>query len=123
MHAEDGVDFLTNPLWKSTKETAHKFKRNKRLTNIVSRGCSIIFAWMENDRQRKSRFMNILMSCWISAGNMMFLSALGMPAAREALPTEQTPCQIEELIALGELAKRAWKRRTGYDRRAGTHAA
>ena len=41
MHAEDGVDFLTIHCG-INKETAHKFKRNKRLTNIVSRGGSII---------------------------------------------------------------------------------
>ena len=46
MHAEDGVDFMTIHCG-INKETAGKFKRNKRLTNIVSRGGSIIFAWME----------------------------------------------------------------------------
>ena len=29
------------------KNTADRFKEAKRLTNIVSRGGSIIFAWME----------------------------------------------------------------------------
>ena len=46
MHAEDGVDFMTIHCG-INKETAGRFKRNKRLTNIVSRGGSIIFAWME----------------------------------------------------------------------------
>ena len=46
MHAEDGVDFVTLHCGVN-RETAQKFKRNKRLTNIVSRGGSIIFAWME----------------------------------------------------------------------------
>ncbi len=46
MHAEDGVDFMTIHCG-INRETAGKFKRNKRLTNIVSRGGSIIFAWME----------------------------------------------------------------------------
>ena len=36
MHAEDGVDFLTIHCG-INKETAHKFKKNKRLMNIVSR--------------------------------------------------------------------------------------
>ena len=43
MHAEDGVDFMTLHCGVN-RETAQKFKRNKRLTNIVSRGGSIIFA-------------------------------------------------------------------------------
>ena len=46
MHAEDGVDFMTIHCG-INKETAGRFKRNKRLMNIVSRGGSIIFAWME----------------------------------------------------------------------------
>ena len=46
MHAEDGVDFMTIHCG-INKETARKFKRNKRLMNIVSRGGSIIYAWME----------------------------------------------------------------------------
>lgn len=46
MHAEDGVDFMTIHCG-INKETAVKFKRNKRMMNIVSRGGSIIFAWME----------------------------------------------------------------------------
>lgn len=46
MHAEDGVDFMTIHCG-INKETAKKFKRNRRLMNIVSRGGSIIFAWME----------------------------------------------------------------------------
>jgi phosphomethylpyrimidine synthase len=46
MHAEDGVDFMTIHCG-INRETALKFKRNKRMMNIVSRGGSIIFAWME----------------------------------------------------------------------------
>ena len=46
MHAEDGVDFMTIHCGLN-RETAKRFKRNKRLTNIVSRGGSIMFAWME----------------------------------------------------------------------------
>ena len=46
MHAKDGVDFLTIHVG-INKNTAERFKKMKRLTNIVSRGGSIIFAWME----------------------------------------------------------------------------
>ena len=46
MHAKDGVDFLTIHCG-INKSTAKRFKDAKRLTNIVSRGGSIIFAWME----------------------------------------------------------------------------
>ena len=46
MHAEDGVDFMTIHAG-INRQTARRFKNAKRLTNIVSRGGSIIFAWME----------------------------------------------------------------------------
>ena len=45
MHAKDGVDFMTIHVG-INKSTAKRFKDNKRLMNIVSRGGSIIFAWM-----------------------------------------------------------------------------
>ena len=46
MHAKDGVDFMTIHVG-INRRTAQRFKEAKRLTNIVSRGGSIIFAWME----------------------------------------------------------------------------
>ena len=46
MHAEDGVDFMTIHCG-INRATADRFKENLRHTNIVSRGGSIIFAWME----------------------------------------------------------------------------
>ena len=45
-HAEDGVDFMTIHAG-INRETAARFKKNPRLTNIVSRGGSLLFAWME----------------------------------------------------------------------------
>ena len=54
MHAMDGVDFMTVHCG-INRETAEKFKKNKRLTNIVSRGGSIIFAWMEMTGRRTPR--------------------------------------------------------------------
>ena len=47
MHAEDGIDFLTIHAGLN-RATAERFKRQaNRLTNIVSRGGSLMFAWME----------------------------------------------------------------------------
>ena len=45
MHAKDGVDFQTIHCG-INRQTAARFKKNKRLTNIVSRGGSLLFAWM-----------------------------------------------------------------------------
>ena len=50
-HAEDGVDFMTIHCGMNRK-TAQRIKDNPRLTNIVSRGGSLLFAWMEmNDQE------------------------------------------------------------------------
>lgn len=46
MHAEDGVDFMTIHCG-INRNTAERFKAMKRKMNIVSRGGSLIFAWME----------------------------------------------------------------------------
>ena len=46
MHAEDGVDFMTIHCG-INKATAERFKKTRRLMNIVSRGGSLIFSWME----------------------------------------------------------------------------
>ena len=45
MHAEDGVDFMTIHCG-INRAMYERFKNNKRLMNIVSRGGSIMFAWM-----------------------------------------------------------------------------
>lgn len=107
MHAQDGVDFMTIHCG-INKETAVKFKRNKRLMNIVSRGGSIIFAWMEmtgNENPFYERFDEILDICQqydvtLSLGD----------ACRPGCIMDATDApQIEELITLGELTKRAWE--------------
>lgn len=59
MHAEDGVDFMTIHCG-INKATAQRFKNTKRHMNIVSRGGSIIFAWMELTGMR-IHFMSIMM--------------------------------------------------------------
>jgi len=46
VHAKSGVDFMTIHAG-INKNTISKFKKSKRLTNIVSRGGSLLFAWME----------------------------------------------------------------------------
>ena len=50
-HAKDGVDFVTIHAGMN-REAMKVFKRNKRITNIVSRGGSLMYAWMElNDAE------------------------------------------------------------------------
>ncbi|MDY3250709.1 MAG: phosphomethylpyrimidine synthase ThiC [Candidatus Choladocola sp.] len=108
MHAEDGVDFMTIHCG-INKETAHKFKRNKRLMNIVSRGGSIIFAWMEMTGQENpfyEHFDEILDIC----REYDVTLSLGDACRPGCIADATDASQIEELITLGELTKRAWEK-------------
>lgn len=108
MHAEDGVDFMTIHCG-INKETAHKFKRNKRLMNIVSRGGSIIFAWMEMTGKENpfyEKFDELLEICQ----EYDITLSLGDACRPGCLADGTDASQIEELIALGELTKRAWEK-------------
>lgn len=106
MHAEDGVDFMTIHCG-INKQTAQRFKDNKRITNIVSRGGSIIFAWMEitgNENPFYERFEEILDIC---RKHDVTLS-LGDACRPGCIEDAGDISQIEELVTLGELCKRAW---------------
>lgn len=105
-HAQDGVDFMTIHCG-INKATAQKVKDNKRLTNIVSRGGSILFAWMElNDRENPffAEYDRLLDIC---AKYDVTLS-LGDACRPGSIADSTDAAQIEELIVLGELTKRAW---------------
>ena len=106
MHAEDGVDFMTIHCG-INKETAVKFKRNKRMMNIVSRGGSIIFAWMEMTGRENpfyEYFDDILEIC----RQYDVTLSLGDACRPGSIADGTDAAQIEELITLGELTKRAW---------------
>lgn len=108
MHAEDGVDFMTIHCG-INKETAGKFKRNRRLTNIVSRGGSIIFAWMEMTGQENpfyEYYDEILDIC----REYDITMSLGDACRPGCIKDASDISQIEELITLGELTKRAWEK-------------
>ena len=107
-HAQDGVDFMTIHCG-INKATAQKVKDNKRLTNIVSRGGSILFAWMElNDRENPffAEYDRLLDIC---AKYDVTLS-LGDACRPGSIADSTDAAQIEELIVLGELTKRAWEK-------------
>ena len=108
MHAEDGVDFMTIHCG-INKETAGKFKRNKRLMNIVSRGGSIIFAWMEMTGQENPFYEHYDEILDICLEYDVTLS-LGDACRPGCLQDATDASQIEELITLGELTKRAWEK-------------
>ncbi|MCI8510919.1 MAG: phosphomethylpyrimidine synthase ThiC [Lachnospiraceae bacterium] len=108
MHAEDGVDFLTLHCG-INRSTAGRFKRNGRLMNLVSRGGSIIFAWMEmtgNENPFYEHYDEILSVC----REYDVTISLGDACRPGCLKDAGDISQIEELVTLGELTKRAWEK-------------
>ena len=107
-HAEDGVDFMTIHCGMN-RQTAERVKRNKRLTNIVSRGGSLLFAWMELNNQENpfyeyyDRLLDICEKYDVTI-------SLGDACRPGSINDATDAAQIEELITLGELTKRAWDR-------------
>jgi len=107
-HAGDGVDFMTIHAG-INRATAERFKKNPRLTNIVSRGGSLIFAWMEltgNENpfyEQYDRLLEIFEKYDVTI-------SLGDACRPGSIHDSTDASQIEELIVLGELTKRAWER-------------
>lgn len=108
MHAEDGVDFMTIHCG-INKNTAQRFKNNGRLTNIVSRGGSLIFAWMEmtgNENPFYEYYDEVLEIC----REYDVTISLGDACRPGCINDASDSSQISELVILGELTKRAWKK-------------
>lgn len=108
MHAEDGVDFMTIHCG-INRNTAKRFKDAKRLTNIVSRGGSIIFAWMEMTGKENPFYQHYDEILDICEKYDVTLS-LGDACRPGSINDATDISQIEELIVLGELTKRAWEK-------------
>ncbi len=107
-HGEDGVDFITIHAGMN-RETASTFERNPRLMNIVSRGGSLMYAWMKlnNEENPFYEYYDELLD--ICAEYDMTLS-LGDACRPGAIADSTDASQIKELIVLGELTKRAWEK-------------
>lgn len=108
MHAKDGVDFLTIHVG-INKNTAERFKKMKRLTNIVSRGGSIIFAWMEMTGQENPFYEHFDRLLDICQEYDVTLS-LGDACRPGCLEDATDVSHLEELLTLGELTRRAWEK-------------
>ena len=108
MHAKDGVDFMTIHVG-INKSTAKRFKDNKRLMNIVSRGGSIIFAWMMMTGEENpfyEYYDRVLEIC----REYDVTISLGDACRPGCLEDATDISQIEELVTLGELTRRAWEK-------------
>lgn len=107
-HALDGVDFITIHAG-LTRSVSKKIKNHDRLTHIVSRGGSLLFAWMELNNKENPIYTNFDKILDICEEHDVTLS-LGDACRPGCISDSTDGVQIEELIILGELTKRAWKR-------------
>ena len=107
-HGEDGVDFITIHAGLN-RETVDTIKRNKRLTHIVSRGGSLLFAWMELNNAENPFYEHYDELLDICAKYDITIS-LGDACRPGSVNDATDPSQIKELITLGELTKRAWEK-------------
>lgn len=107
-HGEDGVDFITVHAG-INRETAKIFKRNKRITNIVSRGGSLLYAWMELNNKENPFFEYYDELLDICQEYDMTIS-LGDALRPGSIADGTDTAQIAETMVLGELTKRAWEK-------------
>ena len=106
-HAEQWVDFVTIHAG-ITKRVIESFKREKRTMNIVSRGGSLLFAWMEMTGNENPFYEYFDDVCEILAKYDVTIS-LGDAMRPGCLEDASDGGQISELIELGQLTKRAWE--------------
>lgn len=107
-HAEEGVDFMTIHAG-INRRAVEAFRREGRKMNIVSRGGSLLFAWMMMTGNENPFFeyydevLEILREYDVTI-------SLGDALRPGCLADASDAAQISELIELGNLTKRAWEK-------------
>jgi len=107
-HAEEGVDFMTIHAG-INRRTVEAFRREGRKMNIVSRGGSLLFAWMAMTGNENPFFehygevLDILREYDVTI-------SLGDALRPGCIDDSSDAGQIAELIELGHLTKCAWER-------------
>lgn len=107
-HGEDGVDFITVHCG-INRETVSRFKKHERVTNIVSRGGSLLYAWMELNN-RENPFFEYYDELLDICEEYDMTISLGDALRPGSIADGTDAPQIQELMILGELTKRAWER-------------
>ena len=107
-HAEDGVDFMTIHAG-INRSVVNTFKQTGRLMNIVSRGGSLLFGWMEvtgNENPFYEHFDELLDICH----EYDVTISLGDSCRPGCLYDANDATETAEIIEMGKLAVRAWER-------------
>lgn len=107
-HAEEGVDFMTIHAG-INRRAVEAFRREGRLTNIVSRGGSLLFAWMEMTGNENPFYeyyddvLDILREYDVTI-------SIGDALRPGSIHDSTDAAQISELIEIGHLTRRAWEK-------------
>lgn len=105
-HAKEGVDFMTIHAG-INRRAVEAFRREGRRMNIVSRGGSLLFAWMMMTGKENPFFaryddlLEILRTYDVTI-------SLGDALRPGCIDDSSDPGQIAELIEIGHLTQRAW---------------
>ncbi len=104
-HLKDGVDFITVHCG-ITKESVRRLKQAGRITNVVSRGGSFLTAWIIHNEQENPLYSNYDYLLELAKKYDATLS-LGDGMRPGGLADSTDLPQVEELVTLAELVKRA----------------
>jgi phosphomethylpyrimidine synthase len=105
LHGEDGVDFLTLHCG-LTQHTISRLKAQGRLMDVVSRGGAFLLEWMIYHRRENPLYESFDEILKIAKEFDLTLS-LGDGMRPGAISDASDRAQIQELLTLGELTKRA----------------
>jgi phosphomethylpyrimidine synthase len=105
LHAKDGVDFMTVHCG-ITKESVEWLKRSKRITDVVSRGGAFLTAWIIHNERENPLYENFDYLLEM-AQEYDFTLSLGDGLRPGCIQDATDGPQIQELIILGDLVRRA----------------
>ena len=104
-HAKDGVDFMTVHCG-VTRESVERIIRQRRLLGIVSRGGTFLTAWIIHNQEENPLYANYDYLLEIAREYDVTLS-LGDGLRPGCIHDATDKPQIQELLIIGELVKRA----------------
>lgn len=107
-HAREGVDFVTIHAGLN-RRAVESFRRAGRKMNIVSRGGSLLFAWMEMTGNENPFFEYYDEVLEILREHDVTIS-IGDALRPGCIADSSDAGQIAELIEIGSLTKRAWEK-------------
>ncbi|MGB9613162.1 MAG: phosphomethylpyrimidine synthase ThiC [Candidatus Margulisiibacteriota bacterium] len=105
--AQDGVDFMTIHCG-VTFESIGRLKKHPRLMGVVSRGGALMMEWILENKEENPFYKNFDRLLEIALRYDVTLS-LGDGMRPGSIIDAGDQAQVQELVILGDLAKRAWE--------------